>query len=48
VGVAMGRTEVIDYGHPQNSDIEALKLYITQAKNKNKLAAVAVRPRSRK
>ncbi|ELR11082.1 clathrin adaptor complex small chain subfamily protein [Acanthamoeba castellanii str. Neff] len=33
--------EVIDYGHPQNSDIEALKLYITQAKNKNKLAAVA-------
>jgi AP-2 complex subunit mu-1 len=34
--------EVIDYGHPQNSDIEALKLYITQAKNKNKLAAVAV------
>jgi hypothetical protein len=34
---------VIDYGHPQNSDIEALKLYITQAKNKNKLAAVAVR-----
>jgi len=33
--------EVIDYGYPQNSDIEALKLYITQAKSKNKLAAVA-------
>jgi len=33
--------EVVDYGYPQNSDIEALKLYITQAKNKNKLGAVA-------
>jgi hypothetical protein len=40
--------EILDFGYPQNSDIDALKMYITTESIKSERAVVQTSPSSRR